>query len=273
MEDSYIRFFASEAQKKPPVINRAYWARTYRVWKTLEEFLKQGNKQVVNLGAGYDTTFWVMENKFPLIKYLEVDFEEVCRKKLKIISNHPELSNCIDCDLRGKHEVVSSSYCLVPADLKRPQELFAKLRTILNPELPTLFIAECVLVYLDVQNSNALIQEASAFPNSAFLVFDIIQPNDAFGRTMMENLHARGVHLHGIYDYSTLEANRERYLEYFPRVQVLTMLEVYNQALDSKEKSRIEHIEWLDEFEEWNLLMSHYIMAIACKGTLELKFT
>ena len=34
----------------------------------------------------------------------------------------------------------------------------------------------------------------------------------------------------------------------------------------------IEAIEIMDEFEEWNLLLRHYCMVVACKGNLMLKF-
>jgi hypothetical protein len=41
------------------------------------------------------------------------------------------------------------------------------------------------------------------------------------------------------------------------------MLELYNEKTDQIEKKRIEKIDFLDELEEWNLIMSHYFFLIA----------
>ncbi len=46
------------------------------------------------------------------------------------------------------------------------------------------------------------------------------------------------------------------------------MLEFYDKHADKTEKARIEKIEIFDEFEEWNILQSHYCIVFAAKGEL-----
>jgi hypothetical protein len=41
------------------------------------------------------------------------------------------------------------------------------------------------------------------------------------------------------------------------------MIKIYNELLDKKEKQRIEKLEYLDEFEEWNIIMGHYFGMVA----------
>ena len=55
--------------------------------------------------------------------------------------------------------------------------------------LPTIFLAECVLVYLRPEEANAIIEWAgSNFENAVFLNYEQVNLNDRFGQVMIENL-------------------------------------------------------------------------------------
>ena len=55
--------------------------------------------------------------------------------------------------------------------------------------VPTLFLSECVLVYMAVKDSSQLIAwAASRWERAAFVIYEQIRPHDAFGRVMMQNL-------------------------------------------------------------------------------------
>lgn len=43
------------------------------------------------------------------------------------------------------------------------------------------------------------------------------------------------------------------------------MLSFYSKISNQNERNRIEKIDFLDELEEWNLLMSHYFLLLAYK--------
>ncbi len=46
-----------------------------------------------------------------------------------------------------------------------------------------------------------------------------------------------------------------------------SMSEIYKKKLDASERHRIEKIEIFDEFEEWDLLQSHYCMCLGKRLT------
>uniref|UniRef100_A0A3B3YKI7 Leucine carboxyl methyltransferase 1 n=1 Tax=Poecilia mexicana TaxID=48701 RepID=A0A3B3YKI7_9TELE len=85
-KDSSLQYFVrSVGERKAPEINRGYYARVQGVNLLLDAFLKktQGHCQVINLGAGLDTTFWRLqeENLLPR-KLFEVDFPTVVARKI-----------------------------------------------------------------------------------------------------------------------------------------------------------------------------------------------
>jgi hypothetical protein len=98
------------------------------------------------------------------------------------------------------------------------------------------------------------------FENNVCVInFEMIKPNDAFGQTMIENLEARGCQLLGIKDVGDEEAQIARMVDSgFKNAYCENMLRVHNSRLDETERERIEKLEIFDEFEEWDLLQTHY---------------
>ena len=41
------------------------------------------------------------------------------------------------------------------------------------------------------------------------------------------------------------------------------MVTIYNKYCDQKERQRIEKIEFLDEYEEWNIMLGHYFVSLS----------
>ena len=62
----------------------------------------------------------------------------------------------------------------------------------LQPKLPTLVLAECVLVYMQPADSTQLMQQlGNLLPTAACVVYEQIRPDDAFGQQMLMNLEVR----------------------------------------------------------------------------------
>lgn len=102
--------------------------------------------------------------------------------------------------------------------------------------------------------------------NVAVINFEMINPNDPFGQTMVMNLEDRGCQLLSINDIPNEQAQEERMSESgFTYSYCENMLRVHNCRLDDKERERIEKIEIFDEFEEWDLLQTHYCICIGSK--------
>ena len=60
----------------------------------------------------------------------------------------------------------------------------------LSCNAPTLFLSECVLIYIKPDLVNPSLQcLQKAFPNNVMVVYEQIRPNDPFGAMMIQNLH------------------------------------------------------------------------------------
>jgi [phosphatase 2A protein]-leucine-carboxy methyltransferase len=85
--------------------------------------------------------------------------------------------------------ILSPTYCLHPMDI-RQLPLLSSLPPYLDPTLPTVFISECCLVYLDQEEAtNVLRWITESFKNSVgVIIYEPIGGYDAFGKVMIRNL-------------------------------------------------------------------------------------
>uniref|UniRef100_A0A7S3CU96 Uncharacterized protein n=1 Tax=Strombidium rassoulzadegani TaxID=1082188 RepID=A0A7S3CU96_9SPIT len=102
----------------------------------------------------------------------------------------------------------------------------------------------------------------------------MIEPEDMFGRRMVDNLRDRGCELLGIFDCPSLQSQHDRMQKSLEEakkedqsvhVEAITMEQLYREKLNPQEKVRIERIEMFDEFEEWTLLQAHYCLVFGKK--------
>lgn len=234
-------------------------------------------KQVLVLGAGYDTAYFQLAaDGIRADKYIEVDFLQVTQKKAAAIQQLPDL-----LDLIGGPEAASSitpeegrivtdSYCLLPADLREPGQLAAALEAAgLDPAAPTYVLSECVLVYMQPQHSREVVRWlAEHLQCAAMVVYEQINPHDAFGQQMLLNLESRGCALLGIEATPCLDSQRQRFLDSgWHRADARSMDHVYSQCIDPADRRRIERLEIFDEFEEWHLIQQHYCIAVGVKDS------
>ncbi|KAF4800865.1 Leucine carboxyl methyltransferase 1 [Turdus rufiventris] len=278
-----------------------YYARVHGVSYLIKAFLEKTecNCQIINLGAGMDTLFWRLkdENLLPR-KYFEVDFPMIVARKIHNIKSKPPLSKPImeshsgDSLLIGQlgsgqsrartelvarsasdsHSLDSSRYSIVGADLRCSADLEEKLRKHgLDGHLPTLLVAECVLVYMTPQQSaNLLRWAASTFPVAMVINYEQVNMGDRFGQIMIENLQRRQCNLAGVELCSSLESQRERLLASgWEHARAIDMMKVYS-LLPQADVKRIEALEFLDEKELFEQLMQHYCICWASKDSSNL---
>uniref|UniRef100_A0A8C2HFX7 Leucine carboxyl methyltransferase 1 n=2 Tax=Cyprinus carpio TaxID=7962 RepID=A0A8C2HFX7_CYPCA len=246
--DLYVQYFVRQVgERKAPEINRGYYGRVKGMNLLIDAFLKktQCDCQVVNLGAGLDTTFWRLkdENIMPK-KFFEVDFPMIVARKIHNIKTKPPLSKPLiethstDALLLDGHSLDSDRYCIIGADLRDLPTLEEKLKKFqINPELPTLFLSECVLVYMTPEQSSKLVHwVADAFPTAMFINYE----------------------------------QKERFLSAgWESANALDMMTVYNM-LPQEDVARIECLEFLDEKELLQQLLQHYCICWAVKDKLNL---
>eukprot|EP01029_Cantina_marsupialis_P028468 TRINITY_DN776200_c0_g1_i1.p1 TRINITY_DN776200_c0_g1~~TRINITY_DN776200_c0_g1_i1.p1 ORF type:complete len:340 (+),score=98.35 TRINITY_DN776200_c0_g1_i1:21-1040(+) len=276
-DDPFLQYFIHKVERarRSPLINRGYFVRIHMFNKLIEQFLKDGGKQILSLGAGIDTLFFRLKNKkFDNFKLFEYDFPEVTSKKLKIIESHDELKSHIKFDSathidRERGELISEDYSIMTGDLRETEEVKENLRKAgIDFSLPTMIISECVLVYIEPAEASKLIGDlCDMFSSAVFATYEQILPDDPFGKVMMQNLMNRGIYLRGLPVYPTLRAQRQRYRKAgFQRVTAIDLCTVYHQNIDKDELRRIERLEMFDEFEEWWMMMQHYCFVLSVKN-------
>jgi len=276
-DDTFLKFFVGKKTRRSPLINRGYYARVAAMDMVIDRFMEQAGEeaQIVALGAGSDTTYFRRkENGRGVAKlYVEVDLERVIRKKLCLIKQTPKVLEVLGVEANQVDETSSGlftpKYVLSYCDLREVDSLNELLGRIpgFSFETPTLFISECVLCYVKPCDSNPLLRWMSyKFDSCAFVSYEQILPDDAFGRTMLGHFERRGCPLLSIRTYPDVESQQKRLEELgFDFVQVFDMNDIYYKCIDRADVARAEKLEIFDEFEEWHLMQAHYCIVLSVK--------
>ncbi|ETI47654.1 hypothetical protein L917_07818 [Phytophthora nicotianae] len=279
--DPFVQFFVKAPSRRMPIINRGYYARVAAVESLVRKFLAAGQhkKQVVILGAGLDTMFFRLKSSEMLtnFEYFELDFPEVTMQKVSTIKRRKPLNGLLGLESpkdfmaavsSGYTELSVPGYHLLPCDLRDLGATTAKMEAAgIDRSVPTLFVSECVLIYMEARFSTQLVAwAASYFDDVSFALYEQILPDDAFGKVMMQNIKARGCDLLSIYDFPTVEAQIARFTEHkYEVAQCWDMNKIYYHYLNPAERVKREKLEIFDELEEFHLLQAHYCVVVASK--------
>lgn len=135
------------------------------------------------------------------------------KSKSYILNNSHSISRIPDGEVRlSTTDLHSGSYHIVGVDLRNIDELANKLQqSEVDFSVPTIFLAECVLVYVEPQNSSNLLSWiASNFKSAVFVNYEQVNMNDRFGEVMLQNLRSRGCSLAGVEACLTLDTQVAR---------------------------------------------------------------
>ena len=250
----------------------------------MNEFLESRpsqKKQIISLGAGTDTRYFRLMSRYDALEkpdfiYHEIDFPENTARKLKAVMHYSELTGGLRCPVLYSSEsdslaqpttiVDAPYYHIHPVDLRTLDPLKEPPRTFrtIDPSRPTLILSECCLVYLapTVADTVALYFSKHMFPSTTplgMILYEPVNPDDAFGKVMVSNLAARGIVLQTLRKYGTFEAQIARMKGYgYDANEVADINELWKKATNEKEKERVAGLEMVDEVEEWELLAAHY---------------
>lgn len=276
--DPYLPLFTTRVPRRAPLVHRGYYCRAKAIDHSLRTFIQHHHDsdtrfQIVSLGAGFDTSYFRLKELGLLEKcrFIEIDFEDVMRRKIAIIKQHQVLSHTIGQFEIGTtyHSLKSGDYVIIPCDLTNLKALEGYLEKFLvDFDIPTLFFSECVLTYVDFQHSVKLLEWIqNKFKRTAVVIYEQIRPDDAFGRIMMRHFDKVQSPLRRIRELSDMEKHKTllRKLSY-QDVLAFDLNYFYTYYLDEEEKERIVQLEYFDEYEEWNLKCAHYIITAAFSG-------
>ncbi|XP_030643412.1 tRNA wybutosine-synthesizing protein 4 [Chanos chanos] len=282
-KDDFLKHFVCKVTRRAPLINRGYYVR----WKAVDHCVKQFlvntksciRRQILSLGAGFDSLYFRLHSEGPLegMVVFEVDFPDVAQRKAALIRGNTALKDALPDwefpagEQTGPVYVHSSQYSLLGVDLRQEREAEKVLTAAgLQWDSPTLILSEVVLTYMETKWSDAVISWAARlFPQSMFVMYEQVRPDDPFGRVMQSHFLKLNSALHAIKDYSDTTAQKQRFLDRgWEECVCLDMNQFYFGLVSELERQRIENIEPFDEFEEWHQKCSHYFILTAAKGFL-----
>ncbi|NXN27632.1 TYW4 protein, partial [Nycticryphes semicollaris] len=258
--------------------HRGYYIRARAVDHCVRDFLLKTQShprtQIVSLGAGFDSLYFRLKDIGLLCHTVvyEVDFPNVTCQKAALIRRTKELSALVGDTGREGLGVVTFSgedYKLLGADLSELSELERALEEAgLDKDIPTLFVAEVVLTYMENHRSDAVIRwAAERFSRVCFLLYEQMHPEDAFGRVMQQHFSQMNSTLHSLAQYPDCEAQQRRFFEEgWTECSVMDMNEFFTCCTPEDEQKRVQALEPFDEYEEWHLKCSHYFVLTASKG-------
>lgn len=280
--DDFIKCFVKTVERKPPIINRGTFVRTYAIDSIVSHFLKGATpmrkKQIVSLGAGSDTRYFSLAQSYldmgqeVPFRYHEIDFPHVCQRKSMILNTKKALQSILKIDKNATNNprqgsFYSNNYCLHPLDLERITESNLPF---LEYDLETLVISEVCLVYMEVRAADRVLEWTRKFESAIAVIYEPINSGDAFGLMMVRNLAARGLELKTMQKYTTLELQRDRLRAHgYQTSKACTMNHVYDNWLSEVDKERISHLEMFDEVEEWTMLAEHYCILVGWRNLSE----
>ncbi len=272
--DPYIQYFIRSSDRKAPEINRGYYARVQGIRLLMKQFLQltECKCQIINLGAGFDTTYWTLKDEgLCPQRFIEVDFEAVTARKCYYIQNRKPLLEKVSATVGGVliagSDLHGMDYHIVGADMRQLKQVTDKLESCsIDKNLPTLVVAECVLVYMETDHSaNLLHWLAQSFQTVFFVNYEQVNMADRFGQVMVENLRARMCSLHGIKHCLSLDTQKQRFISQgWQGAEAWEMNTVYAN-LPAADLHRIEALEFLDEHELLQQLFHHYCIVWAYK--------
>ena len=153
----------------------------------------EGTKvNIVSLGAGYDTTyFWLKKNQPDIddkINYIEIDFTQVVKRKSTIIKDKPQFHDIIipgnsGNETLGPHDLDTPGYKLLESDVRDGTIILNKLRALdVNPDLPTLILTECLLIYMRSDDTQSVLNWTmdyfGAQGDITYVNYEMINPDD-----------------------------------------------------------------------------------------------
>ncbi|KAF2083381.1 LCM-domain-containing protein [Saccharata proteae CBS 121410] len=280
-DPDFFRPFTAKFQRRSPLINRGYWLRMKAIEHTVKSFLEEQDgkkKVVVNLGCGYDPLPFEFFHHYPSMTssatFVDVDYPQLMQKKRScilqdemLLKTFPELSTA---EAKTSDVWRAGRYLAVGCDLRK----LSNLQLILEDEVQiqdraVLFIAEVSVAYMDVKSADAVVGWASSFADARFCILEQCLPDGPdhpFAATMLSHFAKLHTYLRVCHQYPTLQDQKTRFHDQgWPHVSANSLWELWGKDhfLSPEGRRYLDLCEPFDEWEEFALFASHYLLLVA----------
>lgn len=275
VEPEFFKFFVPKKQRRSPNINRGYWTRVEAMTGSILKFAEtgfNGPKVVVNLGCGFDPYAFQHVYRYPdtELVFIDVDYPDLMKRKLRIIENYPELSNLIGERYKtdpSKGEIMlhSKNYIALSCDLRKLDRFSDVLKSLFPFESSSfLFTAEVSLTYMVQKSADALIEWSGTLPNARFALLEQILPateNHPFARRMLNHFQSYGSPLNSVELYPKLDDQIARFkTRGWRSVRARDLTQFWAKEVTDEQKAFVSSVEDFDEWEEFIIFGQHYFI-------------
>ena len=297
-DDPILALLPPPSRLVQPMIKRGTYARMYCVDRAIKVFCDLfPQRQIIVIGSGLDSPFFRCTDSLgdeQKTVWIEIDHPQVISQKISMLQklgglrNTPSftISRSVATGCQAIHHSVNSEGLqklsllnyLIDFDLRGDLSLLQKnisQTPSFNHSHPTLIVSECVQMYLPVEASSRLLKLFTSFlPRLYFVSYEPVLKADPFGRVMESNLKAASM----IDDESCLTRLRTMHdlLNHFKSIGceqgvACDMWAAYESVLSNDDRQKANRCEFLDEVEEWIMIMQHYCFLVArsdrsCEG-------
>ncbi|KAL8334896.1 hypothetical protein RB598_009223 [Gaeumannomyces tritici] len=279
-EPHFFRYFVKRFQRRAPVINRGYHLRMHLIDCAVRDFLGaplafgKNTKAVVNLGCGSDVLPWQCLTRYPDLcdsaVFVDVDFSDLILKKRDVVMETPQLWNpLVPLETIAGDPVLlrSRRYFQIGCDLRDVPSLESALASVVDlTQASFLFVAEVSITYMPTNYADAVIQWASTLGDSNFCLLEQVLPDGPehpFAQTMIRHFERLNTPLKSIDKYRTLSDQRNRFVgRGWLEVACCSLWDAWSsdQFLSEAERCGLDTVELFDEWEEFSLFGSHYML-------------
>jgi [phosphatase 2A protein]-leucine-carboxy methyltransferase len=254
--------------------------------------------QVIVIGSGKDTAFFrILDDRRRKIQeadnqstsqvqhlhWFEVDHDVIVQQKTRVIQkssvfgsdchkvSNPDSSYSVTPLFHSEESWPNAEYHLIGHNLNNdPDHLIEKLLHLgMDPSAPTLIVLECVLMYMTKDAATVLLQSFNQKCSDCTMVSyePILGYDSSFGRVMEENLTKIGV-VHPKSCFVEIRTVQQYMQQLYSTVGCqlsvgCDMYTAYETILSTPQRAHAQKCEFLDELEEFILIMQHYCFIVS----------
>lgn len=261
--DEFIGDFVALRRQFLPHQNIGYFIRHLTCKRSVLKFYEiyGSNSQIVSIGSGYDTMFWLLRQEGIIFKnWYELDIEKVVKYKEEVIQKEKfkHLTHLV-----GGYHLISHDFNENPHFLHNLKVNFE-----FDENRPTLFIDEFSMIYFDKITTEMILTDISQLSCSMMYSAGMVLNEDEFGKLLKDQMDLKCAPLKTYDLTSTIENCSQLFYKYgFQSVQSIDYEQFIKDHIHEPGFRSSFKLEYLDDPQQIFYYLRHYSIALA--GTEE----